>query len=824
MTSFNSYMTLLKTKIAFDYKNSLKNNITYFLRHFDDEGFITISESIKIEFLNIVIQFIKEKHYNPKCIELLQSTDIKEIFINGEKVFIQQFYEKFAFRTSVLVMKNILFESMSTSMYHIYFFSISLLSFEDYFNFNNRLCFDNKNRLRKISNYILHNSDPFEDNGQTPTTFKLLSLGHLLKFDFDNVEEVIIECPEYAYARICLELHKGLDDSTLIDTFNDIKKAYYAPSTPMFFHSLTKYNLLSSCFLLDVEDTTSSIANLLGKITHIQKFNSGIGINFNKIRGKGRPVLNGASVSNGVDPFITILGTLSEHFRNNKRQRSANINVSLSIDHPDIIEFMTLKMANVRKEDKNLNNIFLTVSIPDEFMYRLLRNDDWYLISPDQSINGVYLHEVYGDEYSNLYNEMINSPFIEKKKIDISVLFSTIANAMVQTGSPFLFFKDAINYTSNHKHHGVLQGTNLCTEILEYYNDKETACCNLTSLNLKMFVTKDKKFDFELFEKKIYNIVYILNNSIDQGMYSHPSCEKSNLDKRPLGIGIQGLADMFNKMDIPYIEGGEIYKSISEALYYFALKASNDLAKKNIFKKYDENNKSPLNNGLFCFDMFKEYQLKKKEKLSKIPKIKIISNRINVNDFKTNFDWETLKQNIKKYGTVNSLLIAFMPTSLSSGIYNNVESFEPTTYNILKRDFAIFSIIIYNQRLVSYLLENKYYNEENVLTSLMNVEGDFMKLDNVPLEERKKMSNLFKTIYDFKSRDYVKFISCNNHLIDQGKSTNIYISNNDNENILKTIIDHWVRGTKTTYYYRSEIKINPKTLHDFKDQTCYACV
>ncbi|QKE44568.1 putative ribonucleoside diphosphate reductase large subunit [Yalta virus] len=824
MESFSLYMSLLKSKTLYNYNNDLKNKLTQYLENFDDMGFICITKTNKSSFLQLVDQFLFEKNGNPLYSSLLYSDDITDIFLEGEKVFIKDFYEKFAFRASVLSMKNILFETISTALYHIYFFSISLLSFEDYFYFNNRLECKDIDKIKKISNYILYEVDPFEDNNQTPTTFKLLSLGHLLKIDFDVAEDVVIECPNYAYARICLELHRNLDDSTLLSTFNDIKETYYAPSTPMFFHSLTKYNLLSSCFLLDVEDSTSSIANLLGKVTHIQKFNSGIGINFNKIRGKGRYVLNGASVSNGVDPFVTILGTLSEHFRNNKRQRSANINISLSIDHPDIIQFMTLKMANVRKEDKNLNNLFLTVSIPDEFMYRLLQNKDWYLISPEQSINGVHLHDVYGEEYSKLYQKMIESPNIDKTKIDISTLFSTIANAMVQTGSPFLFFKDVVNYSSNHKHYGVLQGTNLCTEILEYFNDEETACCNLTSLNLKMFVTKEKKFDYELFEKKIYNIVYLLNNTIDQGMYSHPSCKKSNLDKRPLGIGIQGLFDMLSKMDIPYIEGEEIYKSITESLYYYALKASNDLAKKNIFDKYDKEKESPLNNGLFCFDMFKEYQMKKKEKLSQIPKIKIIANRINIKDYETTLDWKTLKENILKHGVVNSLVVAFMPTSLSSGIYNNVESFEPATYNILKRDFSIFSIINYNQKLVNYLLDKKYYNEENVLVSLMNVEGDFMKLSNVPENEKNKMYKLFQTMYDFKSKDYVKFISCNNHLTDQGKSTNIYIPNNENGNILKTIVDHWVRGTKTTYYYRSEIKINPKTLHDFKDQTCYACV
>lgn len=830
MASFNQYMSLLKKKIDFDYKDNVKNNITSFLRHFDDNGFIIIRKVIKDEFFNIVIQLLEKKNIKQNCIDLLQSNDIKEMFSIGERVFIQDFYQKMAFRPSNLILKNILYEDISVTLYQIYFFSISLLSFEEYFFFNNQLEYDNSDGLKLISNYILNNYNIYDDNGMTSTSFKLMSLGHLLKKDFDVYKEFIIENPEFAYARIALELNKGLENSNIIPTFLDFKEMYYAPSTPMFFHSLTKRNLLSSCFLLNVEDTTNSIGNLFNKVSNIQKYNSGIGVSFNKIRSTGRPVMDGITISNGIEPFITILATLSEHFKNNKRQRSANINISLSIDHPDVLEFITLKMANFKKEDKKLNNIFLTISIPDEFMYRLLKQEDWYLISPEQHLDGVHLYDVCGEEYSKLYQRMVESDLIEKKKIDISKLFSSIANSMLQTGSPFLFFKDAVNYTSNHKHHGVLQGTNLCTEILEYYDDDETACCNLTSLNLKKFVKDDKTFDFDLFEKKIYNIVYILNNSIDVGKYSHDTCKKSNLNKRPLGIGIQGLADMFNKMDIPYTEGCEIYKLISEALYYYGLKASNNLAKQNKFKIYDLEKKSPLNKGYFAFDLFKEYQAKKKAKLLSIggTQLKIISNRINIQNYNmsSKFDWEELRENIKKYGTTNSLLIAYMPTSLSSGIYNNNESFEPYTYNILKRDFSVYSIITYNKKLVTYLLDNGYYNEQNVLTSLLNVEGNFMKLDNIPIEERKNKFKYFKTIYDLGVNEYTKIITCNNHLVDQGKSTNLYIKDNVNERVLKNIIDHWLSGTKTTYYYRPEIKVDPKTLKDFNNEepVCYACM
>lgn len=833
MSTFKNYMTLLKKKNNFDFKNDLKTKITFFLRHYNDDGFITIDENIKNEFFDIIRLFVNERGYDKDILKLLTSVDVLKIFSNGESLFIQKFYERFAFNTSTIVVKNILFETLSKISYFIYFFSVSLLSFEDYFNFNNVLLCEDKERIKILSDYILYEDDVFYDSDNiTSTSFKLLSLGHLFKKDFINHKDFILEIKEFAYARISLEITKNLSNSFLIEVYKDIKKGYYNPSTPMFFHSLTKYNLLSSCFLLNVKDDTDSIGDLLKKITKIQKFNSGIGINFSEIRSKGRPVLDGMTVSNGIDPFISILGTMSAHFRNDKRQRSANINACISIDHPDVFDLINIKMSNVKKEDKNLKNIFTTISIPDEFMYRFFKKEDWYLISPEQHIDNIHLYDVYGEEYSKLYKKMIESPKIEKKKINTTELLSGIINSFNQTGGPFLFFKDCVNHTSNHKHHGVIQGTNLCTEIMEYYDDEETACCNLFSFNLKKFINEDKKFDFKLFEEKINKVVCVLNNTIDVGIYSHSSCKKANLDKRPLGIGIQGLANMFNKMDIPFIEGLDIYKQLSEALYYFALKASNNLAKQNTFKKYDTENKSSLKQGKFCFDLFKDYQMNKKRILKTIPKIGIVANKICEKGFETTFEknneyginWEQLKKDIQEYGVVNSLFIAYMPTSLSSGINNNVESFEPYTYNILKRDFSLYSIICYNEYLVEYLLKNKYYTSENVINELMKVEGDFMKLDNVPTEEKKKYELQYQTVYNMKSKDYVKFISCNNHLVDQGKSTNIYVVDNDNNNILKTIIDLWLLGAKTTYYYRPEIKINPKVLSEFRKETVNTCL
>lgn len=219
------------------------------MRHFDDEGYIILNEEIKNEFINNLQLFLINKGCDIRCLDLFNSSDLLDIFPNNEKIFIHKFYETFAFRSSTLILKNILYEVISTSLYFIYFFSTTLFSFEEYFNYHSQLVYDDKKRIKFLSDYILHESDPFEDNEESPTSFRLLSLGHLLKKDFDITEDFILERPDYAYARIALELNKNHDESQIINTFNDIKKGYYAPSTPMFFHSLTHYNLLSSFFL-----------------------------------------------------------------------------------------------------------------------------------------------------------------------------------------------------------------------------------------------------------------------------------------------------------------------------------------------------------------------------------------------------------------------------------------------------------------------------------------------------------------------------------------------------------------------------------------------
>lgn len=805
-----NYISLIKQKLNYDYKNNIKNTLSSFLRHLDNEGNIILSEDIIKEFFEIVKLIDND-------IENILS-DFLNIKINS-KIFVTDFFENYISYFSNLLLNDIKYENVTKNIYKIYFFIISPLTFEESFScIENGKCLE-KNNLKILSDYILNSEDTFNDYGFVSTSYKLLSLGHLCKFSLPNKNFLIFESPDYAFARISLELNKGKNIENVIKTFQDFKKQFYIPSTPMFYYSLKEKNLLSSCFLLETEDNLDSIGDLIKKILFIQKYTSGTGINLNKIRAKGRPVDKSLAYSKGINSYINIIAQLANNFKNQKTNRSASVNIILSIDHPDIKSFLELKKSTHIKEDSHMDSIFMTISIPDEFMYRLLQNKNWYFISPEQNINGVRLCDVYGEEYSLLYEKMILDDTIEKTEISCLELFTTLCNYMIETGGPFLFFRDCVNYTTNHKHLGIVQGTNLCTEILEFYNENETACCNLMSVNLKKFVTENKKFDYKLFEEKLYNIVYLLNNSIDNSFYSEKSCEISNKKTRPLGIGIQGYSNMLLEMDIPYSESKNIYREISEAKYYYCLKASNLMAKNKLYPLFDKERKSPIMNGQFHFEMFNEYQKEKKNKLCNI-KNKILSNRIEI--LETQLDWENLRNEILKYGICNSLVLAFMPTSLSSGIYDNYESFEMPTYNINKREFSKFDIVTYNKHLVKYLLKNNYYTEKNVLYELAKVQGDFMKLKNVPEEIKEKDKKYFYTIYDIDFTTYTSIISANNMYIDQGKSTNIYVKANNKPQLAKMLVNYWCLGGKTTYYFRSEITSDSKTINDFQD-TCYTC-
>lgn len=801
------YILLLKDNKV-DNENNIQNItkkkiFTFIANNIDEWGYISSTDNIYNDLTTLII-FIAEKYYPKEYVYIKEIVDVHvyKTFKAKEQILYNTFFEKLAMDISALEMSNIYYNIISKIIFEIYLIGTTLNDLNDYYKYNNKLIDINPQRIKTLNN-IIQKCDYF-NNKFSVNSYKLLIQGHLM-YNLDKYgNKIIIENVLTTYARIVLEFVKNEpSNEKMAEYLYDLWNSYYAPATPMFYNALkSRYNMLTSCFILNVEDNIDSIGKFYKKIINILKFNSGIGVILSKIRAVDRPVMNYDTKSNGIFNYIDIITLFSEQFKNYYKKRNTSINITLSLDHPDILNFLNLKLNTYSKNGIPYSNIFQTVSIPDEFIYRYLTKKTWYLISPEQHINGVHLYEVYGEEYSELYNKMINSDNIDKIQIDPSIIFNKIVNIMIQTGGPFIFFKDVINETCNFK--DVINGTNLCTEILIPSNDEETACCNIISINLKEFV-KNNNFDFDLLISKIHNIVEILNIVIDNTFYSDQTCKTSNLKHRPIAIGIQGLANLFEILNIPYIQGKELYRKIIECMYFESLKKSNELAKlypdKVVIKDYE-----------FSHEKYFKYQQKKISNLIKKGLGKL-SHGINLQEYKPCYisepELNDLKQKIKDFGLINSLFIGLMPTSLSSGIYNNSESFEPFQFNIYKKTYASYDILTYNEYLVKDLIDLKYFNHLNVLSALQLVNGNIDQLNNIPPEVRKNLIKKHTTLNNIKTSDYINFHNYIDQFVDQGISFNISITNNEHKIILKSLIDLWLNGKKTIYYYRTQLSIDP---------------
>lgn len=840
MSEIQKYIEIIKNQ---NHNNDNCIAIGDFIKTFiDQDGYVFIDDLFIDSFISLLKFIVKNTSNDINLLNFIEINKNKIITFKNNKMFYNDLFEQSALGTSSLITTNLYFENITILIYQIYIYGTTINNFEQYLEYNKDLYYKNNdiNDIKILDNHM-SNINVFDDSISS-IGYKILIMGHLSNNYIRILNKkikIIIENPLTMYGRVTLELLKRTENHIPIDNINIVEiynKIYYKkiiPSTPIFYNALKKSNLLTSCFILNTEDTTESISNLYKKASYIQKYNSGIGINLSKIRARGRPVMDQTD-ANGIMAHVDILALLTEQYKNHRRQRSSNTNINMSIDHPEILDFILIRTNNNRKDGIPINNIFTTISIPDEFIYRYLVGLSWYFISPEQTLDGkTHLYDVYGEEYSKLYNKMINNENIEKIEIDSNKLLSEIVNIQIQTGTPFIFFRDTVNYTSNHKNHGIIQATNLCTEILEYNDENETACCNLLSLNIKKFINNGE-FDFIDFIETIKQSVYILNNTIDNGFYSEITCKNSNDKKRPIGIGIQGFINACYQLNIDDLEErGDFLRKITEYMYYYSLLSSANFSKLKVFKSYNPEILSPLHNGIYSFDLFTNMQLHRQEKLQEFglddlcETIKTDCSLKYIN--KKEIDY--LTSIIKENGICNSLTIAFMPTSLSATLHDNIESFELPIYNIYKKLLSKYDIIIYNKDLVQYLLDKKYYTHNNVIMSLLKVNGDINLLD-IPMVEKEKLIKKFYTMYQVSEKDYINYNTSNNPFVDQGKSTNLYIFNNDPDKLAYSIFLHWFNGSKTTYYYQSYINNDPLIIENetletnlicTKKESCTAC-
>jgi len=613
--------------------------------------------------------------------------------------------------------------------------------------------------------------------------FKTLERGYLLKSSGKIVERI-----QYLLMRVAIGLHDK-DYEEVKKTYELLSQKYYTHATPTLYHCGTNYPQLLSCFLLGVGDSVMGMYDTIKNCALISKGAGGIGIHISNIRGKNSYIRGTNGKSNGIVPYIKVLNETAKHV-NQAGRRNGSFAVYLEMWHPEIMGFLELK-RNHGDENLRARDLFYAVYIPDIFMRKVQDNADWYLMCPDQCRD---LFELYGEKFENAYEKYVDEGrYIEK--ISARKVWNQILTSQIETGTPYMLYKDHINNKSNQKNIGTIHSSNLCTEIVEYSNTEEYACCTLASICLPMFIETNEngvvEFNLEKLHEVTRTVTRNLDKIIDINLYPVKETERSNLKHRPLGIGVQGLADTFAKMRYPFTcsESKKLNKDIFETIYHAALTESNYIAsyRKRTFTEkmlneweinlpekyigcYSSFPGSPMSEGILQFDM---WGVKPSDRL----------------------DWETLRMKIKESGIRNSLLVAPMPTASTSQIMGCNECFEPYTSNIYKRGTLAGEFMVVNKYLVNDLIGLGKWNKMTKDQIILN--GGSVKTLDIPDE----LKELYKTVWEIKQKDMIDMAADRGAFIDQSQSMNLFIENPDFNRLSSMHFYAWRKGLKTGIYY-----------------------
>ena len=570
-----------------------------------------------------------------------------------------------------------------------------------------------------------------------------------------------IETPQDLFIRVAIGIH-GDDIENITNTYQMMSDKLFIHATPTLFNSGTYKPQLASCFLTCINDNITSIYKTLSDCAQISKWAGGIGLHVHDIRSAGAPIRGMKGVCTGIVPMLKVFNDTARYV-NQEGKRPGSIAVYISTDHPDIFDFLELK-KNSGDEETKARDLFYAIWVSDLFMERVEKNEMWSLFCPYDCPG---LSNVYGEEYKKLYlTYELQGKY--RKQVEAQSLWFAICNAQMETGTPYVLYKDSINNKSNQKNVGVIKSSNLCTEIVEYTSEKETAVCNLASICLPQFV-EGNIFDFKKLEKVVFQITRNLNKVIDRSFYPIPEAEYSNKRHRPIGIGVQGLSDTFMKLRLPFDseEAKELNKDIFETIYFAALTESNKLAKQ--FGTYETFEGSPASQGILQFDMW--------------------------NKTSNKYDFTELKESIKKYGLRNSLLLAPMPTATTSQIMGNNECFEPITSNIYVRRTIAGEFVVLNKYLVNDLMELDLWNEE-IKNKIIYHQGSVQNLD-IP----QKLKDLYKTVWEIKQKVLIDQSADRGQYICQSQSLNLFIEKPSIKSLSSMHFYGWKKGLKTGMYY-----------------------
>jgi ribonucleoside-diphosphate reductase alpha chain len=615
--------------------------------------------------------------------------------------------------------------------------------------------------------------------------FKTLERAYLLKIDGK-----VVETPQFMWMRVACGIWYG-DIEQVIKTYDLMSQKYFTHATPTLFNAGTRRPQLSSCFLLGMkEDSIKGIFDTLNDVAQISKNAGGIGLHVHNVRASGAYIKGTNGTSNGLVPMLRVFNETARYVDQGGNRRKGSFAIYLEPWHSDIYDFLDLR-KNQGKEEQRTRDLFTALWIPDLFMERVNNDQEWHLFSPDEAPG---LADVVGDDFVKLYNQYVEEGRF-RKVIKARDLWDKILDSQMETGTPYMLAKDAANLKSNQQNLGVIKSSNLCCEILEYSDDKEQAVCNLASIALPMYVDiKSKNVDYKLLYDVVYQVTINLNRVVDVNYYPTEGTRLSNMKHRPIGIGVQGLADVYAKLGIPFDSdrAKDINKKIFETMYFAAMTASKDLAIK--YGAYETFEGSPLSKGIFQFDMWTDNtisNIKTEDGKSKT----VISDSKPI-ELSGMWDWDSLREDVMKYGIRNSLLFAPMPTVSTASILGNNEAFEPFTSNIYKRNSLSGEFVMVNKYLINDLIKLNLWNDD-IRNKILMAEGSVQNIDEIP----QNIKDLYKTVWEIKLRDQIDMSADRGAFICQSQSFNLHVADINKAKITTALMYGWRKGLKTLSYY-----------------------
>jgi len=642
-----------------------------------------------------------------------------------------------------------------------------------------------------ITDEVVEAAQQVKENIKTDRDFDFgyFGLKTLEKSYLQRVEGKLIETPQYMFMRVAIGIH-GKDIQSVIETYDKMSQGFFIHATPTLFNAGTPRPQMSSCFLIAAkEDSIDGIYGTLTECAQISKWAGGIGMHIHDIRSNKSRIRGTNGQSDGIIPMLRVFNATARYV-NQAGRRKGSIAVYVEPWHADIMDFLELRL-NQGDEEARCRDLFSGMWIPDLFMKRVEEGGNWSLFCPDKAPG---LSDVYGDEFEALYTKY-EEEGLANATVPATEVWKAILKSQTETGTPYMLYKDACNKKSNQKNLGTIKSSNLCTEIIEYTNKEETSVCNLASIALPKYVNEEAKtFDYEKLHEVTKIVTKNLNRVIDRNFYPVETARRSNMKHRPIGLGVQGLADVFILCGLPFDceESRTMNAHIFETIYHAALEASSELAE--IQGSYESFIGSPTSEGILQPDMW-EGETK----------------------FSGRYDWDAMRERVKTKGLRNSLLLAPMPTASTAQILGNNECFEPYTTNIYLRRTLAGEFVVVNKHLVDDLKKVGLWSKE-MKDLMVKAGGSIQSIVDIPED----IKNLYKTVWEISQKCIIDMAADRGRFIDQSQSMNLFMESPTMSKLSSMHMYAWKSGLKTgMYYLRSKAKARP--IQFSLEPDCVAC-